>query len=82
MRDMKEHKTYSIPMDYSDTHSAVDAVVLTSKVQVGCKPAITGKSRYTQLLLNTSRYSRMQMNTPHYYVSIHTDTYRYIPIRI
>ena len=35
MRDMKEHKTYSIPMDYSDTHSAVDAVVLTSAVQVG-----------------------------------------------
>ena len=35
MRDMKEHTTYSIPMDHSDTHSAVDAVVLTSAVQVG-----------------------------------------------
>ena len=35
MEDMQEHTTYSIPMDYSDINSAVDAVVLTSKVQVG-----------------------------------------------
>ena len=50
--------------------------------------AVTGESRYTQLLLNTSRYSRMQMNThtsddtdEYTTLLLTTDTaYRYIPI--
>ena len=39
-------------------------------------------SQQSQARAEPHNYSRMQMNTPHYYVSIHTDTYRYIPIRI